>query len=118
MQRVIPTLRITDWERSRAFYLDRLGFALDWEHRFEPNFPVFCQVSRDGLLLYLSQHAGDCQPGGLVHLYVDDADAWHADFARRGLAAPAPETQPWGNRDFRVNDPDGNQLCICTRVER
>src|SRR5262245_6278363 len=33
-QRVIPTLRITEYARSKAFYLERLGFKLEWEHRF------------------------------------------------------------------------------------
>jgi catechol 2,3-dioxygenase-like lactoylglutathione lyase family enzyme len=116
MQRLFPTLRILDYERSRAFYTEGLGFHVDWEHRFEPGFPVFMQVTRDGLSLYLSQHAGDCQPGGLVHLYVADVDAWHQDLVGRGVEPHSPPTdRPWGNRDFRGSDPDGNQLCVCTR---
>lgn len=67
-QRVFPQLRMTFWNRSRAFYADRLGFKVDWEHRFEPGFPVFTQVSRDGLSLFLTEHAGDCQPGGAAYL--------------------------------------------------
>ena len=46
-QRVMPTLRMTDYARSKQFYVEGLGFQVDWEHRFEPNFPVFAQVSRD-----------------------------------------------------------------------
>jgi hypothetical protein len=55
-QRVIPALRITQYARSKAFYLERLGFELEWEHRFEPHFPVFMSVVRDGMRLYLSEH--------------------------------------------------------------
>jgi hypothetical protein len=44
-----------------------LGFHIDWEHRFRPNFPVFVQISRDGMVIFLSEHAGDCEVGGLVH---------------------------------------------------
>lgn len=117
MQRIFPALRITDYEKSRAFYVEGLGFHVDWEHRFEPHLPVFMQVTRDGLSLYLSQHAGDCQPGGLVHLYVDDVDAWHADMVSRGVTPHSPPAdQSWGVRDFRVSDPDGNQLSIGTRL--
>jgi hypothetical protein len=50
---------MTKWERTRAFYVDGLGFAVEWEHRFEPGFPVFTQVSRDGLALFLAEHEGD-----------------------------------------------------------
>lgn len=45
IQRVVPALRITNYERSREFYLDQLGFILEWEHRFEPKFPVFMSVA-------------------------------------------------------------------------
>jgi catechol 2,3-dioxygenase-like lactoylglutathione lyase family enzyme len=74
-QRVMPTLRITDYTRSKRFYVDGLGFQVDWEHRFEPGFPVFMQVSRDGLAFFLTQHTGDCPSGALVQLYVPDVDA-------------------------------------------
>lgn len=117
MQEVFPTLRITDEARSRAFYVEGLGFTVDWEHRFEPGFPVFMQISRGGRSLYLSQHRDDCQVGGLVYLYVSDVDAWHAAAVAAGLALSGPpESQPWGVRDFRLTDPDGNQLNIGTRL--
>lgn len=38
-------------------------FRVDWEHRFEPGFPLYLQVSRDGLVLHLSEHHGDGSPG-------------------------------------------------------
>jgi hypothetical protein len=66
-QRVTPQLRSTNWARTRAFYEDGLGFRVEWEHRFEPGFPVFAQVSRDGLSLFLTEHSGDCQVGGAAY---------------------------------------------------
>ena len=68
----MPTLRMTDYARSKQFYLDSLGSRIDWEHRFEPGFPVFMQVSREDLAFSLIEHKGDCPVGGLVHLYVPD----------------------------------------------
>jgi uncharacterized glyoxalase superfamily protein PhnB len=114
---VIPCLRITDYEKAKAFYVTGLGFAIDWEHRFEPHFPVFMQLTHGDLTFYLSQHTGDCQPGGLVFLYVPDVDAWYAGITARGIACESPpEDQPWGMRDFRVKDPFGNTLDIATRL--
>jgi hypothetical protein len=109
-QRVIPALRITQYARSKAFYLERLGFELEWEHRFEPHFPVFMSVVRDGMRLYLSEHAGDCQVGGLVHFVIPDVDAWHREFQRRGVQATDPPNNDLGFRNMTVTDPDGNQL--------
>ena len=119
MQQVFPTLRITDWARSKRFYVDGLGFRVDWENRFDARDPVFAQLTRDGLSLNLSEHSGDGAPGTLVHLYVADVDAWYAEITQRGLpVAFAPRDEPWGNRDLRVIDPDGNQLCLCTPIRR
>lgn len=54
----------------------------------------------------------------LIHLYVDDTDAWY----RRAVAAGArslrePEDQFYGDRSAGVLDPAGNQWWISTRVE-
>ena len=69
-QRVFPQLRMTNWKRTRAFYVDGLGFGVDWEHRFEPGLPVFASLTRDGLSLFLTEHTGDCQPGGAAYFVV------------------------------------------------
>jgi catechol 2,3-dioxygenase-like lactoylglutathione lyase family enzyme len=109
-QRVIPALRITDYERSKAFYVERLGFQVEWEHRFEPGFPVFMSVARDGMRLFLSEHAGDCQVGGLVHFMIPDVDALDRELLRQGVTASDPPNDDLGFRNMTVTDPDGNQL--------
>jgi catechol 2,3-dioxygenase-like lactoylglutathione lyase family enzyme len=117
MQKVVPTFRITDYARSKAFYLDGLGFKVEWEHRFEPQFPVFACIQRDGMELFLTEHTGDCPAGGLVHLYVADVDAWYAECQRNGVPVQEPPNQSLqGLRDMTVVDPDGNKLRICTRL--
>ncbi len=75
MQRVVPALRITNYAKSKAFYLNDLGFQFDGEHRFGPDFPAFIMISRDGMEINLTEHAGDCEVGGLVHFYVPDVDS-------------------------------------------
>ena len=47
MQTVIPQLRVTDARASLSFYVDGLGFSVDWEHQFEPGFPLFLQLTRE-----------------------------------------------------------------------
>jgi catechol 2,3-dioxygenase-like lactoylglutathione lyase family enzyme len=117
VQNVYPALRITDYEKSKAFYVDGLGFQIEREHRFAPNLPVFMTISRDGLSLYLTQHSGDCKVGGLVFLYVPDVDAFYAEITARGIKAESsPEVFEERLKDFRVIDPDGNKLDICTRL--
>jgi catechol 2,3-dioxygenase-like lactoylglutathione lyase family enzyme len=117
MGEVIPTLRVEKLAASRDFYVRGLGFCVDWEHAGDTG-ALVAQLSREGLLLYLSERPEDGAGRGLVHLYVPNVDAWHADLFERGVDAPLPRDEPWGNREFRVVDPDGNQLCVCTPLSR
>jgi catechol 2,3-dioxygenase-like lactoylglutathione lyase family enzyme len=109
-QRVVPALRITDYQRSKSFYVERLGFRVEWEHRFEPHFPVFMAITRDDMEIYLTEHSGDCQVGGLVHFVIEDVDAWHQEFQERGVRATEPPNNDLGFRNMTITDPDGNQL--------
>ena len=109
-QRVVPALRITNYERSKGYYVEKLGFSVEWEHRFGPNFPVFMSVTRDGMQIYLSEHAGDCQVGGLVHFLIPDVDAWHREFMEKGAVVAEAPNDDLGFRNMTVTDPDGNQL--------
>jgi hypothetical protein len=107
-----------DWlHEEQAVYVDGLGFQVDWEHRCEPGFPVFAQVSRDGLAFFLTEHTGDCPVGGLIHLYVNDVDALFEEFRGRSIQVQEPANESLsGLRSMMVVDPDGNKLHVCTRL--
>lgn len=110
-QTVIPQLRITNAEHSLAFYVDGLGFKIDWKHQFEPGFPLFFQITRAGQTIFLTEHTGDCEVGGAVYFTVPDARACYAEFQQRGIAATkGPENTQWGTCEFMLTDPDGNKL--------
>ena len=110
-QTVIPQFRITEAETSKYFYVDGLGFPIDWDHLFEPGFPLFMQLSRAGQTIFLTQHIGDCEPGGAVYFIVPDADSCLAAFKAKGIR-PVNDISdtPWGTREFMLADPDGNRL--------
>ena len=42
----IPILRIFSVAKAKEFYVDYLGFTLDWEHHFDDNSPAYIKVSR------------------------------------------------------------------------
>lgn len=110
-QLVTPQLRSTNWQRTRQFYEDGLGFRVQWTHQFEPNFPVFAEVVRGPLSLSLTEHAGDCQVGGAAYITVDDVDAYFNELRARGVVVhEPPEDSPWDTREMLVVDPDGNRL--------
>lgn len=112
LQKAIPLLRSFDEAKAKAFYLDFLGFELDWEHRFEPGLPLYCQVSLDGVALHLTEHHGDCTPGATVFLVHAALADYHAAIAARGYAfnRPAVEPAPWGGEVMEATDPFANRL--------
>jgi catechol 2,3-dioxygenase-like lactoylglutathione lyase family enzyme len=111
MNHAVPVLRIGDFDEAKAFYVNWLGFSVDWEFRFGDDFPVYAQVARDGITLHLTQHAGDCAFGGLAHIEVDDLDAlWQTWDATRPATLPRPQRMPWNALALRIPDPFGNRL--------
>ena len=113
MQRTVPMLHIESYEKAKAYYVDWLGFTIDWEFRLEPTLPVYMQVSRDGLVLHLSEHQGD-NPGGVkCHVDVDDLDALVAEWkSRRPGFSLEVEIAPWNAKHISLKDPFGNELGI------
>ena len=85
----IPILRIFSVEKAREFYVDFLGFTVDWEHRFDPAAPIYMQVSRAGCVLHLSEHHGDCCPGSTVFVRVTGLEEYHREITSKGLRLPA-----------------------------
>ena len=97
-----PILRIFDEAKARQFYVDFLGFKVDWEHRFEPGFPLYLSVSKGDCVLHLTEHHGDCCPGGAVRIGTDEIDRFHAELLAKpyAYARPGIEDKPWGSRDM------------------
>ncbi|MDB6102157.1 MAG: putative Glyoxalase/bleomycin resistance protein/dioxygenase [Gammaproteobacteria bacterium] len=113
MQRTIPVLHVDSYEKAKAYYVDWLGFTIDWEFRLEPEFPVYMQVSREGLLLHLSEHKGDNPDGVMCHVDVDDLDALMTEWkAKRPDFAQETEIAPWNAKHIDLKDPFGNTLGI------
>ncbi|MDC8016204.1 VOC family protein [Tahibacter soli] len=96
-----------DFERSLAFYRD-LGFTAE----VMSDDMAYLYVGRCSFLLqrfYVREHAENF----MMHLMVENADAWwgrvvEQDLAARyGVHAQPPEDRPWGLRDFTLGDPTG-----------
>lgn len=112
---VIPILRTFPGMEARRFYVDFLGFTVDWEHRFGESMPLYQQVSRDDCVLHLSEHHGDATPGSAVRIEICDVRRLQRKLAdspvyplRIGL-----DSEPWGD-DLAVPDPFGNRIIFHT----
>jgi len=105
-EEVIPVLRVSNAAAAAAWY-QRLGFAQEWEYRFEPGFPAFVSVALGRARLFLSEHTGDARPDTLIYLRLRDLEVVAKEFGA------AIERMPWGPEVW-LRDPDGNRLRIGT----
>lgn len=111
-EQIVPIFRIFSVEKAREFYVDFLGFSVDWEHQFEPNMPCYLQVRRGDLILHLSEHHGDCTPGSTAYVRMTGLDSFHSEITAKTYSYlnPGIEVQPWGSRVMEVIDPFGNRI--------
>jgi uncharacterized glyoxalase superfamily protein PhnB len=111
-QIITPIFRMFDVEKAREFYVEFLGFQIDWEHRYEDHFPLYMQISSPSCTLHLSEHHGDACPGSAIRVQVENIELFHQSLLRQGYkyACPGLEETPWGTREVSVTDPFGNRL--------
>jgi PhnB protein len=119
---VMPIIRVESVDAVRDFYVDKLGF----QH-------VMGMVGKDGQLDFVTVVLGNArvmfsrtpgdgprQPGKQpveIYLEVDDVDAYHTRVKKNGVKiSDALTMQWWGDRTFKVQDPNGYEIWFYTNV--
>lgn len=103
IENVTPILRVEDIEISRRYYIETLGFGLEWETE------KMISVSRDGKAIMLCERAQG-QPGTWLWIGVEDAAVLFSELSAKGahIRTP-PQNFPWAY-ELTVEDPDGHVL--------
>jgi uncharacterized glyoxalase superfamily protein PhnB len=120
---VMPIIAVESVDAVRDFYVDKLGF----QH-------VMGMVGKDGQLDFVTVVLGGARvmfsramngssqsrPGKQpvdIYLQVDDVDAYHTRVKKNGVKISDPLTlQWWGDRTFKVLDPNGYEIWFYTNV--
>ena len=126
MWTIAPYFLVDDVVKTADFYRDTLGF--DYE-RFWGDPPRFCMVRRSGIVIMLSQldatgvarpnHRADPEGGAWdAYIWVEDANGLYAEFQSKGVKiARTICDQPYGCRDFDIEDVNGYRLCFGQDME-
>ena len=111
-EKTVPLLRIFDLPKAKEFYVDFLGFTIDWEHRFDERAPIYMSVSRGTLALHLTEHYGDCCPGTTVYVSMRGIEEFHREIMAKnyGFMRPGIGQTEWGSTMMQVIDPFGNRI--------
>ncbi len=107
-------LHARDLDAMRRFYVDVLGFEVEWEP--DPD-NVYLSSGTDNLALHRGKGEvaanGALDHLGLIVRTPDDVDKWAAFLESRGVTlAMRPKTHRDGARSFYFSDPDGNSIQI------
>ena len=102
-----PNLPVHDLTAAVDFYRDVLGF--DVAH--EDSVVGFALLRGGGAELALLRD--EASPPQGAYLYVSNVEEAHRRCQVAGARIPVPlTTQPWGLRDFVVEDPSANRIAI------
>jgi uncharacterized glyoxalase superfamily protein PhnB len=119
LESTAPVFRIFSVEKAREFYIDYLGFNVDFVHRFGEDFPLYMGLSRNGIQLHLSEHHGDSTPGSTVYIRIIGIEELYAELQQKNYPylKPGLETMEWGTRELWLTDPFGNKLRFSERLK-
>ncbi|MFE4470624.1 glyoxalase superfamily protein [Leifsonia sp. NPDC056824] len=103
-------LPVTDVDRAKEFYVDKLGWNADFDQRVSPTLR-FVQVTPPGSACSIAFGEGltDMAPGTMkgLQIVIPDADAALDHLRSNGVEAQGVDEQSWG-RFVYYTDPDGN----------
>jgi catechol 2,3-dioxygenase-like lactoylglutathione lyase family enzyme len=107
-------LPVSDVDRARDFYVDKIGFHLDYDHTVSEEIR-FVQLTPPGSACSIAFGKGltTAEPGSVhgMQAVVADADAVRADLVQRGAEVSEVAEMAWGRFVF-FDDPDGNHWAL------
>jgi catechol 2,3-dioxygenase-like lactoylglutathione lyase family enzyme len=110
MNRLIPMLPVSSMPASIEFYR-KLGFSV--EHKNDAwGWAMLCF---DECRLMVDQSINihrEAARQSVLYLYPEDILEYHKQVRKNGVAAPDLDVTFYGLTEFRIDDPDGNQLWI------
>jgi predicted enzyme related to lactoylglutathione lyase len=105
LHKIMPELPLDDVPAGVAYYRDVLGFTINYQQH------DIGVMDRDKVRLLLIARTERHRGIGSAYVYVEDADALHAELRAKGANVQGePISEPWGLRQFHVLDLEGNQI--------
>lgn len=105
--RIAPELPVADLPQAIDYYENQLGFVTAMTMPGGD----YAIVERDGAAIHLFKSSDAGSTPVAVHIFTEGLEELHEELRRRGARVKQDIIrQPWGNRDFRVNDDSGNEI--------
>jgi catechol 2,3-dioxygenase-like lactoylglutathione lyase family enzyme len=106
-------LYVKDMPPALAFYRDKLGFSVQFAWRDPPEY--VCLYLGDAAI-HLNTYAPPAK--SIVCIFCKGVDALYDHFTSRGVTLSKPlQNEPYGMREFAIDDPDGHLLVFGEGIE-
>ena len=123
LQSLIPSLGVSDIQRSLAFYRDCFGFSIVDSHEPDGEL-VWCHLRSGGAELMLQQlttaqedHAlGIGYPRWVIYVRPENLQQVHVTLAEAGNAVSEITRTPYGSEECHLVDPDGYESGVSAPV--
>lgn len=113
---VAPVLQVTDVRAALDFYRQVLGFE---EEFVSGDPPTYGTVGYHHIAEIHFSRREAVTDRNICYLWVQDADAYHAQVAALGATIVMPPVDRiYGMREFEVEDPSGHHLFFGSRLEK
>jgi catechol 2,3-dioxygenase-like lactoylglutathione lyase family enzyme len=114
MKLELVPIPVTDVDRAKAFYVDKIGFHADHDQQVSDGLR-FVQLTPPGSACSIAFGEGltSAPPGSVkgLQMVVDDAHAARNELLARGLDVGEVDVQAWGSFIY-FSDPDGNSWAV------
>jgi uncharacterized glyoxalase superfamily protein PhnB len=112
--RVAPEIPVANLDEAVVYYRDKLGFEVLMTMP-ERGYAI---VERDGIALHLFQDGTRSLSPASFHIFTQGLEQLFAELRGRGAQVRQEILRkPWGNRDFRITDPSGNEIKFTEPLE-
>ena len=110
----LVAISVSDVDRAKAFYTEKLGFNADHDHQVSDELR-FVQLTAPGSACSIAIGTGlsEMEPGSVqgLQLVVEDINAAREELIERGVEVGEVQEFPWGSFLF-LSDPDGNGWAV------
>jgi predicted enzyme related to lactoylglutathione lyase len=110
----LVAIPVSDVDRAKAFYAEKIGFNADHDHRVSDTLR-FVQLTPPGSAcsITIGEGISEASPGSVrgMQMVVSDVNAARSELAGRGVDVSEVQEFPWGLFVYFA-DPDGNQWAV------
>jgi uncharacterized glyoxalase superfamily protein PhnB len=121
----VPTLASTSVKDSLRFYVEGLGFEVEWVWPFDRMEKDQACIRRGAVRLFITRQSQDGSASSAAKspitcaIFVDEIELLFEQLQHRftqlglTLSSEPPKVYPWGLKEFSVRDPDGHIIRFC-----